>query len=149
MKQIGDITARRSNLKPLDEESWPDESNFPVNLKEEVFIKHVKGPLFFGSTENFQQMAMQIPPTASTIIIRLGRMPYIDQSGLFVIEDILIELVKQGKTILLVAVLEQPRYMLESIDIIPNLVPEENVFKNFKTCLVWVRNNVEDVYKVA
>jgi len=149
MKQIGDITARRSNLKPLDEESWPDESNFPVNLKEEVFIKHVKGPLFFGSTENFQQMAMQIPPTASTIIIRLGRMPYIDQSGLFVIEDILIELVKQGKTILLVAVLEQPRYMLESIDIIPNLVPEENVFKNFKECLVWVRNNVEDVYKVA
>jgi len=149
MKQIGDITARRSNLKPLDEESWPDESNFPVNLKEEVFIKHVKGPLFFGSTENFQQMAMQIPPTASTIIIRLGRMPYIDQSGLFVIEDILIELVRQGKTILLVAVLEQPRYMLESIDIIPNLVPEENVFKNFKECLVWVRNNVEDVYKVA
>jgi len=146
MKQIGDIAAKRSNVKPLDEESWPDESGFPVNLKEEVFIKHIRGPLFFGSTENFQQMALQIPATASTVIIRMGRMAYIDQSGLFVIEDILSDLVRDGKKVLLVNVLKQPKNMLENIDIIPGLIPKENIFKNFDSCLVWVKENVKDIY---
>jgi len=51
MKKIGDLTAERSDVKALkEEEAWEDEGDFPVNLKEEVFIKHLKGPLFFGST---------------------------------------------------------------------------------------------------
>ena len=61
MKKIGDLTAQRSDVKPLKEEAWSDETNFPVALKEEVFIKHIKGPLFFGSTSDFQQLAKQIP----------------------------------------------------------------------------------------
>ena len=53
MKKIGDLTAERSNVKSLKEESWADEIDFPENLKEKVFIKHIKGPLFFGSTSEF------------------------------------------------------------------------------------------------
>ena len=73
MKKIGDLTAERSDVKTLSEEkAWSDEKNFPKNLKEEVFIKHLKGPLFFGSTSEFQQMASQIPDTAKAVIIRIG-----------------------------------------------------------------------------
>ncbi len=145
MKKIGDLTAKRSDVKPLGEEKgWADEVDFPKNLKEEVFIKHIKGPLFFGSTNDFQQMAQQIPSTATTVIIRLGRMQYIDQSGLYAIEDVLIDLVKNGITILLVNPIAQPLYMLERIDIIPDLVPPEHIFDNFQDCLVWVRENVKD-----
>jgi len=79
MKKIGDVTAQRSDVKSLlKEKGWPDEKDFPEDLKEKVFIKHIKGPLFFGSTSNFQQLANQIPSTATTIIIRMGRMPYLD-----------------------------------------------------------------------
>ncbi len=79
MKKIGDLTGERSNVVSLkDEIAWEDESDFPEKLKEEVFIKHVKGPLFFGSTSEFQQLAKQIPDTAKTVVIRLGRMQYMD-----------------------------------------------------------------------
>ncbi|WP_139958657.1 SulP family inorganic anion transporter [Flavicella sediminum] len=143
MKKMGDLTAKRSDVKSLKKETnWKDEANFPEKLKEEVFIKHLKGPLFFGSTSNFQELAEQIPDTASTIIIRMGRMQYIDQSGLFVIEDILVDLKSAGKNVLLVGLLEQPRYMLERIDIIPDLIPKEHVFKNFELCLDWVKKNL-------
>ncbi|MCK5637255.1 MAG: STAS domain-containing protein, partial [Flavobacteriaceae bacterium] len=81
---------------------------------------------------------------ASTIIIRMGRMQYIDQSGLFAMEDVLVDLVKDGKKVLLVKIIEQPRYMMESIDIIPDLIPEEQIFDNFKDCLVWVKENVKN-----
>lgn len=64
MKKIVDLTAERSDVKPLKEEAWADEVNFPENLKEEVFIKHLKGPLFFVSTSDFQQLTAQIPDTA-------------------------------------------------------------------------------------
>lgn len=144
MKKIGDLTAERSDVKSLKEEAWADESDFPANLKEEVFIKHIKGPLFFGSTSDFQQLTNQIPDTAKTVIIRLGRMQYMDQSGLYAMEDMLQELNKKGIKVLFVDLLKQPRYMMERIDIIPDLIPKDNIFKNFKSCLAWIKENVKD-----
>jgi len=139
MKKMGDLTAERSDVKALKEEEWPDETGFPEKLEEQVFIKHIKGPLFFGSTSDFQQLAKQIPETASTIIIRMDRMAYIDQSGLYAMEDVLADLVKSEKDVALVGILKQPKYMLERIDIIPDLVPKEQLFESFKDCLNWIK----------
>ena len=151
MKKMGDITAQHSDVKTLEkEQGWADESGFPQSLKEEVFIKHLKGPLFFGSTSDFQRLAEQIPRTASTVIIRMDRMPYMDQSGLYTLEDVLIDLKKSEINVLLVDVLKQPRYMLERVDVIPDLIPEEHIFDTFSDCLKWIEDNVRDKYtKVA
>jgi SulP family sulfate permease len=139
MKKIGDLTAERSDVKPLlKEAAWPDEKDFPKSLKREVFIKHIKGPLFFGTTSNFQQLSEQIPKTASIVILRLGRMQYMDQSGLYAMEEVLQELRKHQILPLFVNVLDQPRYMMERIDIIPDLVPLEHIFENFKECVRWI-----------
>ncbi|CAM1334164.1 SulP family inorganic anion transporter [Tenacibaculum aestuariivivum] len=147
MKKIGDLTAERSDVKSLDEETWEDEINFPQNLKEEVFIKHIKGPLFFGSTSNFQALSLQIPDTASIVIMRLGRMQYMDQSGLYAMEDMLQDLKAKNINVLFVNLLEQPKYMMERIDIIPDFIPNEHIFKSFDTCIKWVKQNVKDDYK--
>ncbi len=145
MKKIGDLTAERSDVKPLKEETWTDEIGFPENLKEEVFIKHLKGPLFFGSTSDFQQLSAQIPDTAKTVIIRLGRMQYMDQSGLYAMEDMLQDLNKKNIEVLFVGLLNQPKYMMERIDIIPDLIPREHIFDNFKMCLEWIKSNGKDI----
>ncbi len=144
MKKMGDLTAERSDVKSLkNEKRWSDELGFPECFEEEVFIKHLKGPLFFGSTSDFQQLSRQIPDTASIIIIRMSRMQYIDQSGLYAMEDVLVDLVKNGKKVLMVGVPKQPKYMLERIDIIPDLIPKEHLFENFKECLIWVKQNTK------
>lgn len=146
MKKMGDLTASNSEIRPLnDEEAWDDERDFPEKLKEEVIIKHIKGPLFFGSTSDFQDLAKRIPATASTIIIRMDRMTYMDQSGLYAIEDSIIDLVNEGKKVLLVDIQEQPRYMLERIDLIPDLISEDQIFENIDYCMVWIGKNVPDV----
>lgn len=147
MKKIGDLTAERSDVKSLKEESWTDELGFPKNLKEEVFIKHIKGPLFFGSTSNFQALSLQIPETARIVIMRLEKMQYMDQSGLYAMEDMLLDLKKKNIDALFVHLLNQPRYMMERIDIIPDFIPKEHIFKNFDTCVKWIKQNVKDDFK--
>ena len=136
MKLIGDLTAERSEVGPLKEEAWPDEIDFPKNLKDKVFIKHIKGPLFFGSTSEFEQLYKQIPEGAKTVVIRLSRMQYMDQTGLYVMEDTLQDLRVRGVDVIFVGLLKQPRYMMERIDIIPDFVPEERIFKSFKAYLM-------------
>lgn len=144
MKKIGDLTAINSDVTPLTDETWTDEFEFPEELKEEVSIKHINGPLFFGSTSDFQQLAKQIPATAHSVIVRMNRVPYVDQSGLYAMEEVLNSLVKSGKTVLIAGLEQQPRLMLEKIKLIPNLVPEEQVFTDFRECLVWIKKNVQD-----
>lgn len=145
MKKIGDLTAQESQVIPLAKETaWTDEFDFPEELKEEVFIKHINGPLFFGSTSDFQQLAKQIPSSASIVVIRMDQMPYIDQSGLYAMEDILVALVNENKTVLLVNINRQPKYMLEKIKIIPDLIPGNQVFKSYRSCLEWIQHFFSD-----
>ncbi|WP_412987196.1 SulP family inorganic anion transporter [Pontimicrobium sp. IMCC45349] len=146
MKKIGDLTAERSDVKSLKEEAWKDEVNFPENLKEEVFIKHIKGPLFFGSTSDFQALRQQIPNTAKTVVMRLDRMQYMDQSGLYAMEDMLQDLQTKDVEVLFVGLLRQPRYMMERIDIIPDFIPESHIFSSFDECMIWVKENVKDEF---
>jgi SulP family sulfate permease len=146
MKKIGDLTAERSDVKSLKEEAWKDEVNFPENLKEEVFIKHIKGPLFFGSTSDFQALSQQIPNTAKTVVMRLDRMQYMDQSGLYAMEDMLQDLQTKDVEVLFVGLLRQPRYMMERIDIIPDFIPESHIFSSFDECMIWVKENVKDEF---
>jgi SulP family sulfate permease len=147
MKKIGDLTGERSDVKSLKEEAWTDEIDFPQNLKETVFIKHIKGPLFFGSTNNFQQLYLQIPDTAKLVIMRLGRMQYMDQSGLYAMEDMLQDLKTKNVEVLFVNLLKQPKYMMERIDIIPDFIPKEHIFKTFDDCLTWVKENIKELKK--
>ncbi|QIE60034.1 SulP family inorganic anion transporter [Rasiella rasia] len=150
MKKIGDSTATRSKVVPLQkadelELPWSDEIKLPAELKEEVFIKRLAGPLFFGNTNDFQALAMKIPESATHLVIRMGKVSYMDQSGLYAMEDTVLRLKRSGVKVLLVNLMEQPRLMMEKIDIIPDLIPEHKIFKSFKEAMQYIEKNVEDV----
>ena len=74
----------------------------------------------------------------------MENMKYLDQSGLFVLEDILIDLCSKNTKVLLMGLSEQPRYMLENIDIIPDLISKDIIFNDFKVCLKWIEENIKD-----
>ena len=137
MKKIGEITSERSRVVPLGVvDSNFDSIDLPDLLKGQITVKQINGPLFFGSTSEFQLLSQQIPSDSSIVIFRMGRMPYIDQSGLYALEDVLIDLVKQDKKVMLVNLLKQPKHMFSCIDIIPELIPENQVFDTIESCLL-------------
>ena len=147
MKKIGDLTAQQSNVTSLKEEPWADEIGMTKKLREEVFIKHIKGPLFFGSTSDFQMMSKQIPETTTVVIMKMGDVTYMDQSGFFAMEDVLIDLFTKRKKVLLVNLLEQPEYMMEKLGIIPDLISKDHIFETKKDCLTWIKNNINNTIK--
>lgn len=148
MKKMADISTKNSKILSLEQETNDaDQSEIPTPLKEEVYIKQISGPLFFGFSNSFQQLASQIPKDATTLIIKMGRVPYMDKSGFLAMEDILFDLNKKNIKILLCNLKEQPRYMLESFDVIPQLVAEEQIFEKMEDCIEWVDKNIEDTTK--
>ena len=58
-----------------------------------------------------------------------------DQTGLYVMEDALKDLNQKSVNIVFVGLLDQPKNMMERVDIIPNIVKEENIYTNFKEYL--------------
>ena len=151
MRKMGDFTAEQSKVVDIktaktNEPLWGDEVNFPENLKEEIFIKHLSGPMFFGYTSEFQQLAGQIPKTATHVILRMDNVPYIDQSGVYAIEDTVLQMHQKGISTYIVGLQKQAKYMLERIDIIPDLIPEDNVFESFDDCISLLSTTVEDLY---
>ncbi len=151
MKKMGDFTADESRVLTLQEadkheEFWLDETTFPPELSEEVFIKHLNGPLFFGYTSEFQILAKQIPATASHLILRMDKVPYMDQTGLYALEDILLDLESKDVHTLIIAPQKQPLMMLRQIDIVPDLVSEEHIFDNFQSCIKYINENVENKF---
>ncbi|GAA0872656.1 hypothetical protein GCM10009117_18030 [Gangjinia marincola] len=150
MKKMGDATAELSFVRPLNQapdEPWEDEKNFPERLKQEVYIKHLSGPIFFGSTTEFQLLSKEIPETASDVVIRMGKVPYIDQSGLYAMEEVILELQSRKVNIYLVNLKKQPEYLMRKIDIIPDLIPQEHMFKDFESCIAYLNKNVKDTVK--
>ena len=139
MKKMGDLATQDTRVAAVSEEkAWKDETKLSASFKENVFIKHINGPLFFGFTSDFVNISKQIPPSADVAIIRMDRVPYIDQSGLFALEDVLLDLNQQNIDTLIVGVQSQPKYLMKTIGIIGKLIPEEQIFKNFEECRNYV-----------
>lgn len=129
MKKIGDLTESQSEVSTGSKEKlWEDETAHPVLKSDKIAIKHINGPLFFGSTDGFSRLAKEIPKTAERVLFRFDRMEYLDQSGLYALEDLLVDLSNEDKTVYFIHLPKQPRYMMERIGLVPRLVPADNIF---------------------
>lgn len=53
------------------------------------------------------------------------------------LEDVIIDLERQGIEVLLVGVQEQPKYLMKVIGMIGELI-EEHLFENFSTARLWI-----------
>jgi SulP family sulfate permease len=139
MKKMGDHSKRHSEIAPvIKEKAWRDEKHLSDAFLKKVFIKHLNGPLFFGFTSDFQQLSKQIPKTAKMVLIRMDKVPLIDQSGLYALEDVIIDLERQGIEVLLVGLQEQPKYLMKVIGMIGELIEEEHLFENFSAARLWI-----------
>jgi len=68
----------------------------------------------------------------------MSKVPYIDQSGLFALEDVLMDLIQKDIEVVFVGIQKQPKYLMKTIGIIGKLIPEEQVFTDFSSCKKYV-----------
>ncbi len=138
MKKMSDIAEDKSSTGSVadfaTEVVWMDETNLSDDIRHKVFIQHFDGPIFFGFASKFQEMTRALPEV-DVVILRMKKVPYIDQSGMYAIEDAVMALQEKKILVLITAIQEQPKDMLRQIGVIPGLIAEEHLYKDFMQCV--------------
>ena len=131
MKKVSDITERQTTLSPVADEPWADELTIPDTIRNKLLIKHVDGPLFFGFASQFLDIARQAATQSRLLVLRMDRISYMDQTGVYALKDALTRLIAAGVRVLVAGVSVAHRDLLERLQVIPAVVPESDVFSDF------------------
>ena len=102
---------------PLSGESNPAQRNASSG----VVIYSIDGPFFFGAAETLQSTLEHIHRPATTLILRLGNVPFVDATGILAIEEIINDFRRHGAVVLLVELRPNVRYKLERGGVIEHL----------------------------
>ena len=142
MRKASDMVEKTTSLNKVEkydrEIAWEDESALSL-MKENVYIKRFDGPLFFGVAAKIMERINKIPPNAKIIILRMKHVHYIDQSGLYALEEVIKEMQKLGITVVMTMLQNQPQYLLRKNSFIPNIIDENNLFDTIEDCAIWLK----------
>lgn len=70
------------------EEIKQEASNGHLNLPERTFVFSMEGPFFFGAAERMESTLEAIHSHADVLVLRMGRVPFIDETGLQSMRDL-------------------------------------------------------------
>ncbi len=141
MRKASDMVEANTSLSKVDrydkEVAWKDEENLSLN-KNHVYIKRFDGPIFFGVTAKILERINKIPADAEVIIFRMKKVPFIDQSGLYALEEVIKEMQKMGIVVVLTMIQSQPLSLFRKTNFIPDILPEKYIFNSIEDCSVWL-----------
>ena len=143
MKRASDLVEggySSSEMTNFDKESpWSDEGGIPDEMRHKIYIQRLNGPIFFGTITKFQHVMNDVPEDAKIVIIRMRLVSFMDQSGLYAMETAIKDIQDRGVMVLMTIIQPQPMYMLKTMNLIPDLVPEEHTFKTFEDCTEFLK----------
>lgn len=97
-----------------------------VTLPPNVLVYRIDGPFFFGAAEKLESTVERSQLHVDTIVIRLGRVPFMDATGMHTFSEIIERFKRRGIRVLLCEVQERLSRALARAEILA-LVGSENV----------------------
>ena len=144
MKKSGDSMSELSLVKFASKEKLNDKIDLldiEGDGEPDIAVKQVVGPLFFGSSDFFQKLISKTPKSISIIVFKLDSMNYIDQSGIYVLEEIISGLNNSNKSIYFSGLQSQPKLMFKKMGLFDSKIKDENVFEDHKKCIDHIKSN--------
>ena len=142
MKRASDLVEggySSQELTNFDKESpWDDEHGMPDTVAHKIYVQRLNGPIFFGTINKFKEVMTDVPADAKIVIIRMRLVSFMDQSGLYAMEEAIKDIQARGTQVLMTIIQPQPMYMLKTHNVIPSVVPEEHTFKTFEDCTAYL-----------
>ena len=138
MKQMSDQLGSEVKILPIKENcrQWWKE-NIPDSIADKIYVKHFPGPIFFGFAPALQAMAESLPDIR-VVIFRMMNVPNIDQTGLYALEEVVLSLEKRNIAVVITGLQKQPYRMLQRINMVPGLIPENYIFDEIEDCIQWL-----------
>ncbi len=143
MRKASEMVEDNTSLTQVDqydrEMAWSDEANLSLS-REAVYIKRFDGPMFFGVAAKMMDRINKIPSNAKVVIFRMKKVPFIDQSGLYALEEVIKEMQKMDIVVVLSMIQAQPLYLLKKNRMVPNILPEKYLFDSIEDCSEWLKS---------
>jgi|HubBroStandDraft_1064217.scaffolds.fasta_scaffold00302_13 SulP family sulfate permease len=122
MRRMADSVNVEQHIEKLPDSGTPGSPAIADNSG--VLIYSIEGPFFFGAAEKLERSLEHIHRATTTLILRMGNVPFVDATGIFAIEEIITDFKRHGATVLLVEVRPNVRYKLERGGVIAHVGPE-------------------------
>jgi SulP family sulfate permease len=122
MRRMADSVNVEQHIEELPDSGTPGSPAMPENNG--VLIYSIEGPFFFGAAEKLERSLEHIHRATTTLILRMGNVPFVDATGIFAIEEIITDFRRHGATVLLVEVRPNVRYKLDRGGVIAHVGPD-------------------------
>ncbi len=139
MKQMSDVVERDSKdtkvARLVDQliANFTDADAF----RKQVYVYNLRGPMFFGFASRFQDSVDELP-NVKAVILNFSGVPYMDQSGLYTLEEACMRLRDRGINVCVSELSDDDAKLMKGIGVIPNLVDEKHVFSSVEECIMWL-----------
>ena len=97
------------------------------HLPPDLLVYEIAGPMFFGAVENFERALVQTQADPKTLIIRLRRVPFMDITGIQVLEEVMQKLRLRGIRVMLCEANERVLAKLQRAGVINEGAAEDYV----------------------
>ncbi len=138
IQELGQIYEQ--NVVSLNEmnRSLPTDVSMPEELKEKVLKLRLEGPLFFGVSDTIYRASSALVDY-KYLIIRMARVPMVDMSGAYLLDDIIEKAHHQGATVFFTGTRPQVKRTLTRLKIIEKLT-EENCLASFNDAILRIQH---------
>lgn len=100
-------------------------------LADSIQVLQAEGPIVFGTSEAFITTIEESSPTTRAIIIRATRVPLIDQTGAFAIQEFVTKMKNRGISVVFSGLPSAPTEALRRLGVIPQTIREDDLFDTF------------------
>jgi SulP family sulfate permease len=100
-----------------------------VTLPPSALVYRIEGPFFFGAAEKLESTLERVQLHIETVVIRLGRVPFMDATGTQTLSEIIERFQRRRIRVILCGIQPRLRGTLERADIL-RLVGDENLCSN-------------------
>lgn len=99
-----------------------------VELANRIQVIQAEGPIVFGTSEAFVEAFEESGPDVRAIILRMPRVPLIDQTGAYALQEFVNRMAQRGTVVVLSGLLEESSKVLRDLGVVPGAIPEDALF---------------------
>jgi len=108
-----------------------------IALPPSVLVYRIDGPFFFGAAEKLESTLERVPLGIRTIVLRLGRVPFMDATGMQTLIEVIQRFRRHGVRVMLCGIHPALREPLRQSGVL-ELVGEESICANLTELAVAV-----------
>ncbi len=117
---------RMAETVRVEQQVFDDSSGEDIVLPANVLVYRIEGPFFFGAAEKLERTLERVQLDVRVVVIRLGRVPFMDATGLSALSEIVQRFQRRNVRVLLCGLHEELRGAIEAAGI-GALVGNENI----------------------